>query len=342
MNCVSPIALSNGYVVPCGKCELCKSRRRDEWSVRLQLHADTYHNMPLFLTLTYDDEHLIYSDDGPTLCKSDVRLFLKRYKDRYRLYNTRWSYFGCGEYGDTFGRPHFHLLFFGDNELQSLFDRDSFLADAHVEECWTRYDPETKKYTRIGKVRVFQAQWSGVHYVTKYVLKDDESFGVTHNLRQEPFTIWSHGLGFDWLQSDEAKRFKNMIDRFTAWKREIYESLPLLDFSDPYAMYNSASLICNVLNQYLPNFKVLLPSGEWAYLPRSLRSRLLGKFEHYQDNPFWLSNYFHRLRDTTKYWLDLGCDDHLRPFPIEVQNAYHRSYQIISRLIQNRHKKLKK
>lgn len=330
MNCLNPIPLSNGYVVPCGKCELCKSRRRDEWSVRLQLHADTYQTMPLFVTLTYDNEHLNYCDDGLTLSKSDIRLFLKRYKDKYNLYNTRFSYFGCGEYGDTFGRPHYHLLFFGDSQLQSLFDRDSVLADQHVFDCWQK-----------GHVRVFQAEWSGVHYVTKYVLKDDDSFGIAHDLRQEPFTIWSHGLGFDWLKTPEAERFKKQIGRFTAWKHEIYSAMPLLDYSDPYAMFRSSDLICRALDQYLPSFKVQLPSGEWQYLPRSLRSRLLGKFEYYQDNPFWIANYFHRLRDTTKYWLDLGCDDYQRPFPIVVQNAHHRCYQIISRLIRNKHQKQK-
>ena len=43
--------------VPCGKCYVCRRMRSKTWSVRL-LHESSEHSANVFLTLTYDDEHL--------------------------------------------------------------------------------------------------------------------------------------------------------------------------------------------------------------------------------------------------------------------------------------------
>ena len=58
--CILPIQLRNGIVVPCGKCEICRSNRRNEWSTRLAIHVASQDIMPLMVTLTYDDVHLPY------------------------------------------------------------------------------------------------------------------------------------------------------------------------------------------------------------------------------------------------------------------------------------------
>ena len=122
MRCENPIILKSGLVVPCGKCLLCLSSRRDEWSRRLQLHTYGYAKPPFFVTLTYDDDHLPHEDGVVQLRKRDFSLFVKRLKDRLKAYNSDFSVFGCGEYGDLFQRPHGHILIFGCNQLYELFD----------------------------------------------------------------------------------------------------------------------------------------------------------------------------------------------------------------------------
>ena len=132
--------LKSGISVPCGKCEVCRSDARNEWSIRLALHLQNCDRMPMFITLTYRDEDVpfVYStpnneffwnrgypthkDAMPSLYREDVSKFLKAYKRKYKLDNETFQYFGCGEYGENYRRPHYHLLFFGDFQLYIPFE----------------------------------------------------------------------------------------------------------------------------------------------------------------------------------------------------------------------------
>lgn len=90
--------------LPCGKCLSCKINKSKEWAVRCVLES-LYHDNNLFITLTYDDEHL--PSDG-LLYRKDVTDFIKRLRNY-----TSLRYFGCGEYGTKNKRPHYHLILFG-------------------------------------------------------------------------------------------------------------------------------------------------------------------------------------------------------------------------------------
>lgn len=104
-HCNSPVLVpqvvglpgNGGYSwVPCGSCPQCLTRRRSEWYSRLKLEWQL-HDYSHFITLTYDDEHLIFPSVNPedgsyclsrdpsrrvvgpaSVCKSDVQGFLKR------------------------------------------------------------------------------------------------------------------------------------------------------------------------------------------------------------------------------------------------------------------------
>lgn len=71
------------------------------------LHADS-----VFVTLTYDQEHLPH--DG-SINKRDPQLFLKRLRKRLASedHPRKTRYFLSGEYGDKLGRPHYHAILFG-------------------------------------------------------------------------------------------------------------------------------------------------------------------------------------------------------------------------------------
>lgn len=128
------ISAPKDYDVPCGYCVNCRKdyqnyvidRANYEYITRL---------CASFVTFTYDDVHLIdrcvvrdqfgflYDDGKPraTLRFSDlenyimnIRKYIKNHSEiQNKLCQPDFSYLYCGEYGDCFGRPHFHVLFFG-------------------------------------------------------------------------------------------------------------------------------------------------------------------------------------------------------------------------------------
>ena len=113
MQCLQPITLKNpakiktnpSLTVPCGKCAACLSRRRDDWSFRLneELKQSTSAN---FVTLTYEDEKCPYK----SFRKEDIQLFIKRL--RKSLEFTKIKYFISSEYGFRTHRPHYHMIIF--------------------------------------------------------------------------------------------------------------------------------------------------------------------------------------------------------------------------------------
>lgn len=91
--------------IPCLQCIGCRVERSRQWAMRCMHEASLYQDN-CFITLTYSDENL------PTvgsLVPRDLQLFMKRLRKRA---GTTVRFYGCGEYGDQFGRPHYHVLLF--------------------------------------------------------------------------------------------------------------------------------------------------------------------------------------------------------------------------------------
>lgn len=81
--------------------------RAESWASRM-MHEAQLHDANCFLTLTYSDDHL--PPDG-SLAPNDVTLFIKRL--RKKLKGKKILYYYCGEYGENFSRPHYHIALFG-------------------------------------------------------------------------------------------------------------------------------------------------------------------------------------------------------------------------------------
>lgn len=90
--------------VPCGTCLGCRTTRAQHWALRC--HLETLdHKHTCVTTLTYDGTSV-----PPTLQKGDFQRWMKRLR---KAHGSKLRYFACGEYGERFGRPHFHALLFG-------------------------------------------------------------------------------------------------------------------------------------------------------------------------------------------------------------------------------------
>lgn len=103
-NCERPF-INAGGAYGCGQCIPCRVTKRRTWTHRIMLEA-ALHDQNAFVTLTFRDDALPKDN---SVSPRDLQLFLKKLR---RSGASGLRYFGCGEYGDTSGRPHYHLALF--------------------------------------------------------------------------------------------------------------------------------------------------------------------------------------------------------------------------------------
>lgn len=180
MNCTSPVHTRSGQIYPCGKCPNCRARDRQIWVFRLRMEYQSC-NFGLFVTMTYDDEHL--PSDG--VSKRDVQLFMKRLRKLLNVkyvnpYSRTCRYFIVSEYGDHTFRPHYHaLLFFSVPRENDIYDM--------IEGAWQN-----------GNIQFGEIEEGSIVYCTKYCLKgSDVPEGKNKNFRL--VSKMNGGIGVNYL-----------------------------------------------------------------------------------------------------------------------------------------------
>ena len=123
------------------------------------MHEASEHDRNCFLTLTYSDEHL--PEDG-SLDLRHWQLFAKRMRKRVGPFR----FFHCGEYGDRFGRPHYHALIFGQDFRE---DREPYGRSG----SGMRYDvsPTLTELWQKGHATIGELTWQSAAYTARYVMK---------------------------------------------------------------------------------------------------------------------------------------------------------------------------
>lgn len=164
--------------IPCGQCVGCKTDRANQWAHRCEHEASQWENN-IFLTLTYDDEHL------PRWGYLDAAELTKFFKRTRKSVNRRDSsiqcskgiirYFACGEYGTKNGRPHYHVLLFNCEfaDRIKVAERDGLpvYQSAELSRLWP-----------FGRHEYGAALPRAANYIAQYSLKKQRS-GYNHNDR---------------------------------------------------------------------------------------------------------------------------------------------------------------
>lgn len=145
--------------LPCGQCIGCRLERSRQWAMRC-VHEASLYSDNCFLTLTYADDYL---PSGGSLVKRHFQLFMKRLRKFARVPGIR--FFHCGEYGDKFGRPHYHAIIFNfdfsDKYLFKSTDRgDKLWRSDSLESLWT-----------FGQSMIGSVSFESAAYVARYVMK---------------------------------------------------------------------------------------------------------------------------------------------------------------------------
>lgn len=184
--------------LPCGRCIGCVQQRASEWALRCEHEARLWRDN-WFITLTYEEGTL--PPEG-SLVPKDLQDFWKRLrKDRPGL-----RYFACGEYGETFGRPHYHALVF--NWAPEVSWRQELHGKRLIYKC-----PELEATWGLGKTHLAPFSGAAAQYVANYVRKNFSVGGarVDWGPLVPPFQTMSRRPG---IGSQFVKRF--MRDMYPA------------------------------------------------------------------------------------------------------------------------------
>lgn len=188
--------------VPCGKCLGCKQDKGRQWATRCMHEARMWKDN-WFLTLTYEDEHL---PAGGTLVKRDLQLFMKRLRKQK---GSGVRFFACGEYGETYGRPHYHVLLFNchiaDCVCVGKNGRGELLySSADIMELWGK-----------GLVVLGTVTYASANYVARYLAKQVKANGHYGEGKIAEFAVMSRrpGLGRRYYEKfgQEVRDHDNVI-----------------------------------------------------------------------------------------------------------------------------------
>ncbi len=178
--------------LPCGGCLACRRERRQELTL-LQCCEASLHNDNWFITLTYEDWPTIQLTGMAPYSLSKVHLstFCESMRKYARYHGSDFRFFACGEYGERYGRPHYHMSVFGlspellgiaENFDASKFRRKGILHDGKFIRSLSRTVKDSKG-NEYWQSHVIEVRWPyGVHkiyranretmqYVAGYVTK---------------------------------------------------------------------------------------------------------------------------------------------------------------------------
>lgn len=194
--------------LPCGQCIECRFKRSRDWAIRC-MHEAQMHKHNCFITLTYAPEHL---PQDQSLDYTHFQRFMKRFRKRVGI---PVRFYMCGEYGENFGRPHYHACIFGydfpDKQLlMRTKNGDNLYTSKILNELWP-----------FGLSSIGSVNFQSAAYVARYIMKKitgnaafehynkvDED-GVIVSSRTPEFTRMSlkPGIGAGWFNKYHSDVF---------------------------------------------------------------------------------------------------------------------------------------
>lgn len=203
------------FYLPCGRCIGCRLERARVWAVRC-VHESKLYDDNCFITLTYRDEDLpLYG----SLNVKHFQDFMKRLRVNIarRGDMRKLRIFYCGEYGEQFGRPHYHAVIFNydfqDKELSKYSPSgEKIYTSSFLSECWKAGD------CTVGNVTFQSAGYVG-RYCVKKIVGDEASdyysfvddYGEVHSI-VPPFSHSSNqngGIGKGWFDRFKSDWYKS-------------------------------------------------------------------------------------------------------------------------------------
>ena len=152
---------SNGIklTVSCKQCTGCRQEYARQWAMRI-IHEASLHTNNIFITLTYNNENLPKHN---TLVKKHFTDFMKRLRfEKGSNEKNPIRFFHCGEYGEKFGRPHYHAILFNTNfnDRKPIPGQKNLTSSEQLKRLWGK-----------GHVSIGDLTFQSASYVAGYVQK---------------------------------------------------------------------------------------------------------------------------------------------------------------------------
>lgn len=251
------------------------------------------------------ENYELFSRVTPSVCREDVRLWLKRCRVRYEREHgfklSSFTYLMVQEYGFHTCRPHSHLLFFGLTRLEVAW------LCKQWEYGFTRMDyvHQINENGKNGYALV-------ARYISKYMTKGKfECESVTNRSAEKPRICMSHGLGSHIL--DKVAPYVYAYDIFGKYD---LDTLKLDDGSQ----LSEAQI--NVLCQQIPRRLSYSPDGKYRYpLPRVFINKLFKEYITFKDEKTDKVRAFYR---PFKIWSLVA--DYLRKLNDDLYQAQLRQF----------------
>lgn len=189
----------DAFAFVCRKCLPCRLNLAREKAIRCYHESRMFENN-IFLTLTYDDEHL----ESPRLIYSHFQTFMKDLRNHVgHSPDSRIGVMVTGEYGERFKRPHWHALLFNYAPTDS---KDKYTTDTgnrvfsseRLTDLWGRGIAE------FGSVTLDSASYVARYSAKKLVHGNDDE----HDYHPIHKTSSRNAIGKAWIE----KHWKQVFD----------------------------------------------------------------------------------------------------------------------------------
>lgn len=280
--------------LPCGKCTFCRLEYSRQWAVRAQHEASLYDNN-CFITLTYNKQHLpkhrALDLDAPTK-------FMRRLRKEF---GPDIRSFGCAEYGDKHGRPHYHLAIFNhdftDKDVFKIKGAFKLYRSRALEELWPY------GYSSVGGLS-FQSAAYIARYVTKKMSLSSQSTPEAKQAYYKKYLSYSDihtraiknlrptergvsisrmpGIGKAWFEKhwrDVYPRDEIVIDGVKQRPPRYYDRL--LELANP-ELYLKVKIQRSLQNKTRPNIDTLRAIAKAEFKQLQFR-KLIRSLEDYED-----------------------------------------------------------
>lgn len=140
--------------LPCGECVGCDLKRAQDWGLRCY-HESQLHSRNEFVTLTYAE-----LPERGSLDYQHFQAFVKSLRNSGR----KLRYFGAGEYGTQFQRPHFHACLFGIGFDDRTLYKTAPSGEKVFDSC------ELQKHWPHGAARTGNVTLASAAYIARYIV----------------------------------------------------------------------------------------------------------------------------------------------------------------------------